>query len=520
LLPGETLRLGRDRLAVIISHGATFLVWVWHTQDQGRSMPFYPQPAPSPTQFALLHRSLLQSRDLSFQTLLPEQRIAQIFEQEQISFGEEQDAVYTPAVTLWGLLSQAFFKGEQRSCLAAVVRIAAWWLTLGRTVSSTNTGAYCRARRKISGNVLRKISAVIATHALEQVSPTGAEDWCGPDAGIGPGSEYTLGRLIMVDGFTVAAADTPKNQAEYPQNPVQKEGLGFPILRGVALVCMRSGLLLDADVGPYSGKGTGETALLWKLLGTLRAGDILVADSYYCTYWLLAACLARGVQVVMRNHHLRDDSPTDARRLVKGQCIAIWTRPPRPAWMNEETYATMPESLEVRLVESSNEQAGQRTKNITIATTLLDHKLYDAAWLAGIYRGRWRVELDIRAIKVTLGMDILRAQTPDMVRTELWSCLLVYNLLRESMLQAARTSGRACRTLSLTATLQMLGNLWLAAAILSVDAELRSMFQAHQTTSKVGNRPGRNEPRVNKRRPKMLKLMTEPRPKSTARQAT
>lgn len=485
-------------------------------------MPLYQQPAPAPTQFSLLYRSLLQSREFPFQTLLSEQRIAEIFEQEQISFGEGEDAVYTPAITLWGLLSQVFFKAEQRSCLAAVVRIAAFWLTLGRTVSSTNTGTYCCARRKISGEVLRKVSAAIATHALEHPGPepaAGEGDWRGPDAGIGPASEYTLGRLVMVDGFTVTAADTPENQAEYPQNSVQKKGLGFPILRGVALVCMRSGLLLDADVGPYSGKGTGETALLWKLLAALRAGDILVADSYYCTYWLLAACLARGVHVVMRNHHLRDDAPADARRLVKGQCLAVWTRPQRPAWMGEATYATMPESLKVRLVESVNEQAGQRTEKLTIATTLLDHRLYDAAWLAGIYRGRWRVELDIRAIKVTLGMDILRAKTPQMVRTELWSCLLVYNLIRESMLQAARASGRTCRTLSLTATLQMLGNLWLSAAIQSAGAELRILFQTHQIALKVGNRPGRNEPRVNKRRPKVLKLMTEPRPKSPARQA-
>ena len=110
-------------------------------------MPFYQSAAWAPTQFALLHRSLLQSDDLPFQTLLPEQRIAEIFEQEQIVFGEDEDAAYTPAVTLWGLLSQAFFKQEQRSCLAAVVRIAAFWLALGRTISSTNTGAYCRARR-------------------------------------------------------------------------------------------------------------------------------------------------------------------------------------------------------------------------------------------------------------------------------------------------------------------------------------------------------------------------------------
>jgi hypothetical protein len=318
----------------------------------------------------------------------------------------------------------------------------------------------------------------------------------------------------MVDGFTVSAADTPENQAEYPQNPVQKPGLGFPILRGVALVCMRSGLLLDAEVGPYSGKGSGETALFWKMLDTLREGDMVVADSYYCTYWLLAACRSRSVHVVMRNHHYRDDSPADARRLVKGECVATWPRPQRPEWMDEATYATMPVELKVRLVESVNEVPGQRTKKIVIATTLLDHRLYDGRWLAGLYRGRWRVELDIRAIKVTLGMDVLRAQTPEMVRTELWSCLLVYNLLRESMLEAALQADRPCRSLSLTATLQMIGNLWLTAAVHPFNVDACKLRFAHQVTIHVGHRPGRSEPRVNKRRPKVLKLMRVPRAKT------
>ena len=451
-------------------------------------------------------------------SLISDERIAQIFAEQGISFGQEDDAVYTPAVTLWGLLSQVLFKEEQRSCLAAVVRIAALWQALGRTVSSTNTGAYCRARKQITGEVLRKISGEIASWALDQRGQTvdGGGQVAPPDAGIGPASEYAGGRLVIVDGFTVTAADTQANQAEYPQNPKQQAGLGFPILRGVVLTCLRTGLLLDADVGPYSGKGTGETALLWKLLDVLRPGDLLVADSYYCTYWLLAECRRRGVEVVMRNHHLREDAPAAARRLLKGQCIATWNCPPRPEWMEEATYETMPASLEVRLVQSRNEQAGQRTEKLTIATTLLDHKQYPAAWLAGIYRGRWRVELDLRAIKCTLGMDILRAKTPTMVRTELWSCLLVYNLLRESLLHAAQHSGRACRSLSLTATLQLFGNLWLSNAIRGVDAGLRDLFFEHQITIKVGHRPGRNEPRANKRRPKILQLLTKPRHEAKA----
>ena len=479
-------------------------------------MPLYHKSAASRTQLSLFHRSLMQSDGCPLRSLLSDQRIAEILRDEGIVFGEDEGAVYTPIITLWGLLSQVFFKDEQRSCLAAVVRIAALWLTLGRIISSTNTGAYCRARRQLTGEVLRKISGAVTRRVFESSSAKSAESQGSPhfpDAGIGPASEYQGGRLVMVDGFTVTAADTKENQAEYPQTPSQKEGLGFPMLRGVALSCMRTGMLLDAEVGRYVGKGTGETALLWKMLDMLCAGDILVADSYYCTYWLLAACRARGIHVVMRNHHLRDNAPIDSRRLVKGECVATWRRPQRPTWMDEATFATMPERLEVRLVESINDQPGQRTEKITIATTLLDHRLYDARWMAGIYRGRWRVELDIRAIKVTLGMDILRAKTPEMVRTELWSCLLVYNLMRASMLRAAMTSGRTCRSLSLTATLQMIGNLWLANAIHGLDDRVRELLQKHQSALKGNHRSGRNEPRANKRRPKTLNLMTEPRRK-------
>ena len=138
------------------------------------------------------------------------------------------------------------------------------------------------------------------------------------------------GRVLLVDGFTVTAADTPRNQAEYPQNPAQKEGIGFPILRGVTLISLMTGMLFDCEIGPYSGKESGETALLWKLLSQLRPGDILVADSYYCTYWLVAACLARGVQIVMKNHHKRDDNPPTARRINKHQRTVTWDRPPGP----------------------------------------------------------------------------------------------------------------------------------------------------------------------------------------------
>ena len=145
-------------------------------------MPLYKNATEPRTQFSLLHRSLLQSDELPLRSLVSDERVAEIFAEEEVDFGQTDEAVYTPAMTLWGLLSQVFFKEEQRSCLAAVVRIAALWLALGRKVDSTNTGAYCRARKKIPHNVLRRISQEVATRAADHGDQTPV------DAGIGPAS--------------------------------------------------------------------------------------------------------------------------------------------------------------------------------------------------------------------------------------------------------------------------------------------------------------------------------------------
>ena len=166
--------------------------------------------------------------------------------------------------------------------------------------------------------------------------------------------------------------DTLENQDEFPQNPAQKEGLGFPIIRCVTLISMVTGMLFDLAIAPYSGKESGETALLWQLLNQLEPGDTLVADCYLCTYWIVAACQMRGVNIVMKNHHKRNDHPTDARRLSRYQCVTTWYRPQRPTWMSEEEYAACPQQVDIRLVDLIIDQKGFRSKQYTIATTILE----------------------------------------------------------------------------------------------------------------------------------------------------
>ncbi len=481
-------------------------------------MPFISASRVNTASFSLFKRSMMQDASLPLSDVINDQRWQQVFDKHDIDFGNDPDDVYTPAITLWALISQVFFAGEQRSCKAAVIRVASLGAALGRRVCSTNTGAYCRARLKMPFIAIRDIVQQIATDAETACDQNRVQTREQSVARLSPSSvadaksRRTGGRILLVDGFTITAADTPENQRAYPQNPTQKPGLGFPVLRCVSLISMTTGLLIDLVSGPYSGKGSGETALFWQMLNTLQSGDTLVADSYYCTYWLVSACRARGVQILMKNHHLRDDHPQTARRLSKRERLVTWSRPlVRPAWMPRQEYWRQPLTLTLRLVDVQISQPGYRAKTFTIATTITDRKACSAHWIAAVYQSRWLIELDIRSIKCSLGMDILRAKSPAMVLTELWSCLLAYNLIRFKMLQSGIATGRDPRSLSFTTTQQMLAASWLLGAVMKTTKELATLGQQVPCSERVGHRTGRTEPRANKRRTKVLALLKQPR---------
>ena len=203
----------------------------------------------------------------------------------------------------------------------------------------------------------------------------------------------------------------------------------------------------------------------------------------------------------MKNHHLRDDDPLGAKRIDKHQRIAVWLRPPRPDWMSQQEYDELPAQVEIRLVDVIIEQAGFRSKKYTIATTILETKVYSRQWLTSVYRSRWLVELDIRSIKCSLGLDIVRAKTPSMVKTEIWSCMLAYNLIRMKMLQGGALNGRMPRTLSFVTAMQTLATSWVLASVI-LTCEMIQMGVQSVVSEQVGNRLDRIEPRANKRRRK------------------
>ena len=180
--------------------------------------------------------------------------------------------------------------------------------------------------------------------------------------------------------------------------------------------------------------------------------------------------------------------------------------------MDDATYARMPTHLRVREVQVQVTELGFRVQSLVVVTTLLDDKKYPRNELAQLYRRRWLVELDLRTVKSTLHLDVLRCKTPDMVRRELRTGLLAYNLIRQTMLAAALAAKQSPRSLSFTAAMQTIAAAWMVAVTaeehLSLLLELRL---AHIASHSVGNRPNRIKPRALKRRPKPHDLLTVPR---------
>jgi hypothetical protein len=320
-------------------------------------------------------------------------------------------------------------------------------------------------------------------------------------------------KVKVVDGTTVSMPDTPANQAAYPQNPNQAPGLGFPIARLVVVFCLSCGSVLDAAVGRYQGKAMGENALLRTRADAFEPGDIVLGDRYYGGWFDLALWQQRGVDVVVRLHQLRRVDFRRGRRLGPRDHVVRWPKPPQPDWMDDATYEALPAALDVREVAVRVTQPGFRTRRLVVATTLRDALAFPAADLAALYRARWHAELDLRSLKITLGMEVLRCKSPEMVRQELWAHLLAYNLIRTVMAQAAHALDLMPRDLSFKGALQTL--LAFAERLLDAAADtadhLRAELLKAIASHGVGDRPDRVEPRARKRRPKDYPNLKGPR---------
>jgi hypothetical protein len=438
---------------------------------------------------------------LPFATALPAERVEEAMQAEHVSF---RDRLFSPLVTIWVFLCQCL--DPDHSCQAAVDRFLAWRAAQRLSDCSSDTSAYCKARARLPEGLLSRLTRQTGKELQDQAPP--AWRW--------------HGRTVkVVDGTTVSMPDTPANQQAFPQARTQRPGVGFPIARLVVVFSLAVGTVLDAALGPYKGKQTGETALFHGLLGNLGPGDILLADRYFGSYWELAQVRQRGADLVCRLHQRRGVDFRRGRRLGTDDHVVAWDKPRRPDWMDEATYAALPEQLAVREVRVRVRQPGFRTRVLVVATTLLDPGAFPRTDLAILYRLRWYAELDLRSLKQTLQMDVLRCRSPALVRKEAWAHLLAYNVLRGVMAEAAREASLLPVQVSFTGTLQAV-NAFAAALWTAGPEQLAAMvcrLRAVVVANRVGDRPNRYEPRRRKRRPKPYPLLNEARTKARCRLA-
>jgi len=444
-----------------------------------------------PNSAAILKQKFANSFGLPFQTLLPESVIAEVLAAEGVKY---RNRIFSPFVTLWAFLSQVL--DADKSSRNAVSRVIAWLAGSGQEVPSDNTGGYTQAKQRLPEGVFKRLFEQTGRQMEQQVPDV--ELWCGR-------------HVKLLDGSNVSMPDTAANQEAYPQHSNQKAGCGFPIAKLVVMFSLATGAAIAVVIDQFK---VSELELARCLYASLEPGDIGLADRAYGSYVDLASVQARGADGVFRCHQRRSCDFRRGQRLGKDDHLVTWDKPKRcPKHMSQEAFAQLPDSLTVREVRFQVVQPGYRTKTIIVVTTLLDAKRYSKSQLAELYRWRWNVEVDLKHVKTTLQMEILRGKSPEMVRKELYVHLLAYNLLRSLMAQAAQISGISPLRLSLQGTRQHFRNFiseLANAATHRIPALLQTLLQVLVRTL-LPNRPDRHEPRVRKRRPKAFPLMKQPR---------
>jgi hypothetical protein len=325
-----------------------------------------------------------------------------------------RERIYAPTKTLSMFLTHTL--NEDRSCSKAVNHMLTQTQSVNHT--SANIAAYCKARKRLSLPLLTQL----VNKTGELIHRTVLHKW------------RWFGRSVsLIDGTSLTIPETKSSQTAFPQQASQKAGLGFPICRLLAVSCHHTGVILNAAVGPFKGKGSDEQSLLRQALDTFQTGSVVVGDVFFGIYFLLVEMLKRGVDVLFEQHGSRKRITDFGKGKALGKkdhLIDIPKSKIKPSWMTQKAYEDAPDKITIREFK-----VGQKT----IITTMLSAADYPKKALAALYQKRWHVEVDFRNIKTTLGMNILSCKTPEMCRKEIWTYFLANNLIRLLMSQAANS---------------------------------------------------------------------------------
>ena len=404
--------------------------------------------------------------------------------------------LFDPFVTIWVFLSQVL--DPDKSCHHAVSRVISWLASEQAEIPSEDTSAYCQARNRLPEKLLSRLFGEVGQGLENQV--TNEHLWCGR-------------HVKVIDGSTVSMPDTTSNQKAYPQPKTQATGCGFPMAKIGALFSIATGAAVALVI---SRANTHDIKLARQIYQFLVPGDVLLGDCAFCSYADLIFIKTHGCDAVFRLSQTRKNPVERGRRkkLNSYQSIEVWHKPKQcPKALSPEEFASLPSTFTVRLIKYYIPNPGFRSKYVVLATTLLDPLVYPTTEIMRLYGQRWDVELELRHLKTTLGMEILRGKTPDIIRKEISAYLLAYNLLRTVMWDAATTHKVDPLRLSLQGTRQHLDNFipQFVSASIQERSRLYKTLLKLMTHKLVPERKGRSEPRVKKRRPKAYPLMRKPR---------
>jgi len=457
--------------------------------------PFFPQFR---ARFAACRRRLQQVRQNRLLQL--EHLFGQFLPPGLLAPAEEgpnsRERVFSRRRTFWCFLYQVLHPGCP--CRKVVRHTRAFFRLHRLGHVAPGTSAYCQARRRLPLDTLTRLRHAVAAR-VETLLPSAPGDWFGLHPKV-------------IDGTSVTAPDTAKNQRAYPQSRSQKPGCGFPLLKWVGVFSLASGVLLDYVKG---NKHQHELALLRQLLDQFKPKDLALGDRGFCCYVLIALFLGRQVQSLFRLHQRRDADLRRGRRLGKHDRLFTWHQPAvKPRYLPNTLWKRVPEELSVRVLRFKLTVPGFRPEAITLVTTLTDARAYLAHELARLYARRWRIELWFRHLKTTLGMETLRGLTPRMLHKELEMYFIAYNLLRALMVEAAALYDVPVEQISFKGTVDATveySQALVQARSQKAQRELVADLLAVIAEDLVPERPGRCEPRAVKRRPKPYSLLNKPR---------
>ncbi len=436
-----------------------------------------------------LRERLSNSIALPFRDILPEDMIQQTLEEENIKYRKR---LYDPIITLWTFVRQVL--DPDKSCKNAVSGVLSILCDSGEKLPSSNTGAYCKARKRLSlGFIVRLFRKTGKT--IHQKASDGFL-WCNR-------------RVFLVDGSTFSMYDTPENQQEYPQPKNQYEYHGFPVARILGIFCLATGALIDAAIDSF---WVPEIKLFRMLYCHLNPGDVALGDRLFGSYGDIALLSRRSVDCVFRMHHLRKTDFSKGKRFGPYDHLVTWKKPRKGTIrMKPELYAQLPETMLLREIRYFINIKGFRTEKVTLVTTLLDHHIYTYELLAELYGLRWQVEIDLRHLKTTMKMEHIQSKTPEMVRKEFYCHLLAYNLIRATLWEAGIKHNVRPLRLSYTGAIQHVLSFVPMLAIMKNRDIIYGVMLTIISQGKLLDRPFRVEPRMVRSKKRSFPRLTRPR---------